>query len=161
MGFCLSSRFVDRCGTLVWNDDCTIKHGSHSEQTVKAENEPIEAIQRERRTDVRIIVNVPVEIRTIYHKGGEITERTIIDDVSDFGCRFTMRGAIQRGDTVAIHLLAQDGNSVVDEPAKIFEVMWIARDASVVVVGAKILGGEKFDKARLLEQSGNPKHSAN
>lgn len=127
---------------------------------METENKPIETSQRERRTDSRIVVNVPVEITTIYHKGDAITERTFIEDVSDYGCRFTLRGAIRKGDTVSVHLLDQDGNALMNEPARIFEVMWIARANSVVVVGARSLGGEKLDKPMLVENSTNPKFSA-
>ncbi len=120
-------------------------------------HKPVETSQHERRSDARIVVNIPVEITTIYHIGEAITERTIIEDVSDYGCRFTMRGAIRKGDTVSVKLLAEDGVSLMNEPAKLFEVMWIARGPEFVVVGARILGGEKFDKDKLRQNSKNPK----
>ena len=123
------------------------------ELAVEANNKQIETIQHKRRTDVRIAVNVPVEITTIYHKGDPITERTIIEDVSDFGCHFTMKGAIRKGDTVSVRLLSQDGQILLDEPAKLFEVMWIARGPEIVVAGARILGDERFDKARFVQNS--------
>lgn len=123
---------------------------------MESDKEPTETSQRELRADARIIVNVPVEITTIYHKGSQIAERTYIEDVSDFGCRFTMRGAIQKGDTVAVRLLAQDGESLLDDPARIFEVMWIVRGASSVVAGARIIQGEKFATAKLSQKSDDP-----
>jgi PilZ domain len=116
----------------------------------------IEPNQREHRAEPRIVVNVPVEIVTIYHKGCPIKERTHIEDVSGSGCRFTMKGAVRKGDTVAIHLLAQDGNKLLDQPAKVFEIMWIVRAASGVVAGARIIEGGKFDAVNLPDQSGNP-----
>ena len=120
---------------------------------MEIDNKPIETNPRERRADVRLTVNVPVEITTIYHKGPTITERTYVEDVSDFGCRFTMQGAIRKGDTVSIRLLSEDGQTLLEGPAKTFEVMWIARGPSIVVVGALILGEEKFDKSKFVQNS--------
>ena len=123
------------------------------EPNVEANHKQIDTLQHERRTDVRIAVNVPVEINTIYHKGDPITERTIIEDVSDFGCHFTMKGAIRKGDTVSVRLLSPDGQLLPDEPAKLFEVMWIARGPGIVVAGARILGDGRFDKAKFVQNS--------
>jgi hypothetical protein len=156
-GVWLNAMFVDSCDMPVWNADCTLRNRSHCEKALETDNKRIETSQRERRTDVRILVNVPVEITTINHKGSQIAERTFIEDVSDFGCRFSIQGAVRKGDTVAVRLLSQDGRNLLDEPAKVFEVMWIARGTSIVVVGARILGGEKFDKDKLTQNSSDPK----
>jgi hypothetical protein len=111
----------------------------------------------QRRAEVRMQVDVAVEITTMYHRGGTITERTYLEDLSDNGCRFTMRGAIRKGDTVSVHLLAADGETLSEEPPKLFEVMWIARADSVVVVGARIIGGENFDVSRFAQGSSDKK----
>jgi hypothetical protein len=124
---------------------------------VNIENKPDQTIQPERRRDARIVVNVPVEITKIDETGLEITERTFVEDVSDFGCRFSIRGTVKKGDIVGIRLLAQDGRSLPDELAKLFEVMWVAPKASILVVGARICRGETFDKARLLHEANDPK----
>jgi hypothetical protein len=121
------------------------------------EKQPHETFPPERRRDARIIVNVPVEITRIDETGHEITERTFVEDVSDFGCRFSIRGTVKKGDTVAIRLLAQDGKSLSDDPVKHFEVMWAAHRASRLIVGARICRGEKLGKARLLHEAGDRK----
>ena len=114
----------------------------------------------ERRADARLIVNAPVEIAGTSNNECPFTERTVIENVSDVGCRFSMRGAVQKGDTIAVRLLAQDGQSLLDEPAKLFEVMWVEFRTSSLFVGARILSGEKLDKAKLLQNPGGPKLAA-
>ena len=124
------------------------------------DNKPDETDPTEHRADARIVVNVPVEITEISEKGRQITERTFIEDVSDFGCRFSMRGTVKKGDTIAVRLVSQDGKTVLDEPAKLFEIMWVARKTSSLVVGARILRGEKVDKVKLLLNTCGPKPPA-
>ncbi len=87
-------------------------------------------------------------------------ERTYVENVSDFGCRFSIRGPIKKGDTVAVQLLAEDGQSLSDEPAKFFEVKWVGHRTSSMLVGARILSGEKLSKARLLHNPSSPKLAA-
>jgi hypothetical protein len=127
---------------------------------VAAEHKPPETDPRERRADARLLVNAPVEITKIDDKGRPIAERTFIVNVSDIGCRFSMRGAVQKGDTVAIKLLAQDGRTQLDEPAKLFEVMWTSHGTSSVMVGARFLRREKADAVKLRQGSGGPKPPA-
>jgi hypothetical protein len=52
-----------------------------------------------------------------------------------------------------VKLLAQDGKTQLDEPAKFFEVMWTSRGTSGVMVGARFLPREKADAANLLQRS--------
>jgi len=98
----------------------------------------------ERRVDKRTLVNVPVEITEIDAEGHPHTERTFIEDVSDFGCRFSTRGSIEKGATVAVKLLSPNGSATPDEQPHLFEVMWVARKQSGSTVGARILQGEKL-----------------
>jgi len=111
----------------------------------------------ERRADARLIVNAPVEIAGTSNNECPFTERTVIENVSDVGCRFSMRGAVQKGDTIAVRLLAQDRKTHLDEPAKLFEVMWTSRGTSGVMVGARFLRREKADGAKRPQRSGDIK----
>jgi PilZ domain len=111
----------------------------------------VESAQVERRRDPRIVVNAPVEITTSNHKDCQITEKTFIEDVSDMGCRFKMRGPVRKGDMISVRLLSQDGKEFLDETAKMFEVMWVARGENIVVVGARIVGAEKFDTSQMVK----------
>ena len=109
----------------------------------------------DRRADKRILVHIPVEITEINAAGHQFTERTFIEDVSDFGCRFSTKGTVQKGDTVAVKLLGPNGKSLPNESPKLFEVMWVAPKTTGLTVGARILQGEKLANAKF-----PPEHSA-
>jgi hypothetical protein len=98
----------------------------------------------ERREAQRILVNVPVEIIEIDGDGHSVSERTIIEDVSDFGCRFSACGPVKQGDTVAVKILGRYGHNLPDESPRLYEIMWIAPKEHGATVGARVLEGEKL-----------------
>src|SRR5580692_4531449 len=98
----------------------------------------------DRREARRILVHVPVEITEIDGGGQLVTERTFIEDVSDFGCRFSTRGPVQKGDTVAVKILGSDGNAFPDEESRFYEIMWVAPNSHGFTVGARLHQGEKL-----------------
>ena len=102
----------------------------------------------ERRTERRVLVHVPVEVTEIDGEGRPITERTFIEDVSDFGCRFTTGGPVKQGDTVALRILGRYGNNLPDEDSRLYEIMWVAPKDQRFTVGARLLQGEKLANAK-------------
>jgi hypothetical protein len=86
-----------------------------------------------RRAESRILVHVPVEVTVIDEQGQMVTDRTFIEDVSDFGCRFTTRGPVKQGDTVAVKILGKYGNSLSDEAPRLYEIMWVAPQEFMVL----------------------------
>ncbi len=114
----------------------------------------------EQRVERRILVHVPVEITEIDGEGHKISEKTFIEDVSDFGCRFSARGPVEQGDTVAVKILGSRGNTLADEEPHYYEIMWVARNPHNSTVGARILQGEKLASARQLLESGGAKRGA-
>ncbi len=113
----------------------------------------------EQRSDSRIRVSVPIEVIRTDREGRTVTEQTSIEDVSDFGCRFSIRGTVERGDVVAVNVLGSDLRPLRNEPSRRFEVMWVQRDAKLSIVGARVLEGPKLDKVKLAEESRkNPQH---
>lgn len=156
----LTPSLTDTFGIPVWKADCTLKQAKTRENSLEMNDKLHEREQRELRSDTRIVVKVPVEIIAVNEEGSRITERTHVQDVSDFGCCFSMQGMLKKGDTVAVQLLAQDGQSLSDDPAKLFEVMWVERRTSSSLVGARILSGEKLDRAKSLQNPGGPKLAA-
>jgi hypothetical protein len=98
----------------------------------------------EQRSERRILVHVPVEVTEIDGNGQPTSERTFIEDVSDFGCRFSTRGPVRRGDTVALRILGPHGNVLPDEEAQFYEIMWVAAKEHGSTVGARVLQGEKL-----------------
>jgi len=112
----------------------------------------------ERRVERRILVHVPVEVTEIDAEGQPITERTFIEDVSDFGCRFSTRVPIKQGDTVAVRALGRNGNNLPDEKPQLYEIMWVAPRDRGSTVGARLLQGEKLANAKFPPENGRQKH---
>ena len=114
----------------------------------------------EKRLEKRILVNVPVEVTEIDSQGRQFTERTFIEDVSDFGCRFSTRGPVQQGDTISVKLLGPHGKGVADEQPHLYEIMWVARKQNGSTVGARVLQGEKLANIKFPPEKGGPKQDA-
>jgi len=111
-----------------------------------------------RRVERRILVNVPVEVSQVGGEGHHFVERTFIEDVSDFGCRFTTRNPLRKGDSVSVKLLGHVGsNSQEDEP-RLYEIMWVAPKEHSHTVGARLLQGEKPSAAKSRAENGELKY---
>lgn len=101
----------------------------------------------ERRVERRILVHVPIQVTEIDEEGRPITERSYIEDVSDFGCRFSTRLPVKQGETIAVKILGRYGNALLEEDARLYEVMWVAPKDRSFAVGARLLEGERLAKA--------------
>jgi hypothetical protein len=97
----------------------------------------------EHRAEKRVLVNVPVEVTEIDDEGQPVTERTVIEDVSDFGCRFSTRGPVKQGDTVSVKVLGRYRSNLQYEAPRLYEIMWVAPKNHGSTVGARLLQGEK------------------
>jgi hypothetical protein len=102
----------------------------------------------DRRAETRLRVNIPVEITWMGAAGQYITERTFIEDVSDFGCRFSTKETVKQGDTVSVQLFSTNGKFAATEAPKVFKVMWVSRKPHGMTVGARLLEAEKADNAK-------------
>ena len=102
----------------------------------------------ERRTERRILVNVPVEVTEMNGQGVPFVDRTFIEDVSDFGCRFSTRVPVKQGDTIALKILGRYGNKLPDEEPRLYEIMWVAGKDHSSTVGARLLQSEKLADAK-------------
>jgi hypothetical protein len=114
----------------------------------------------ERRVDRRILVHVPVEVTEIDGEGHPVSERTFIEDVSDFGCRFSTRGPVHQGDTIAVKILGPHGNILSDEEPRYYEIMWVAPKEQGHTVGARVLQGEKLANVKFPPENGGQKRDA-
>lgn len=108
----------------------------------------------ERRVDRRILVNIPVEISEVDGKRQPSMERTLIEDVSDFGCRFSTRGPVKQGGTVAVKIVGNYGNDLPDEAPRLYEIIWVAPKDHGSTVGARLLQGEKPANAKFPPENG-------
>lgn len=100
----------------------------------------------ERRDSSRIAVHVPIEVTLTDSRGKQATERAFIEDVSSFGCRFSVRADIQQGATVTLKVLGKRG--MPDDEPRMFEVMWVQRRQNTSTIGARLIEGEKLDKVK-------------
>jgi PilZ domain-containing protein len=97
-----------------------------------------------RRSERRVQVNVPVEVSHADSEGRTISEHTFIEDVSDFGCRFTTRSPAKQGETCSVTLLGPGGKSLPDEQPRLYEIMWVAAKGQHFTMGARLLKGDKL-----------------
>jgi hypothetical protein len=111
-----------------------------------------------RKEERRILMHVPVEVTKKDGEGHDITERTYIEDVSDFGCRFTARGPVQQGDIIALKIIGPQGNTLPDEEPRLYEIMWVARKERGTTVGARLLQDEKRPNTEFAAENGGGKH---
>jgi hypothetical protein len=111
-----------------------------------------------RKEERRIVMHVPVEVTKKDSEGHEIRERTYIEDVSDFGCRFTARGPVQKGDIIALKIIGPHGNNLPDEKPRLYEIMWVAPKDRGTTVGARLVQGEKLSHAEFATENDEQKH---
>jgi PilZ domain len=116
---------------------------------LEQDNNPNSSVLERRKSGRRIVVHLPVSVTKVGSEGHQVTERTYIEDVSDFGCRFTTRGPLRQGETVSMELLGPDGKKLPDEDARLFEIMWVAPKPHRCAVGARVLHGDKLAAVKL------------
>ena len=114
----------------------------------------------EKRAERRVLVHMPVEVTEIDGAASSMKERTFIEDVSDFGCRFSTRGQVQQGDTIAVKILGSHGNILPGEESHFYEVMWVAAKERGFIVGARLITGEKLANVKFPPENGGPKQNA-
>ena len=108
-----------------------------------------------RKKERRIVVNVAVEVTVEKGNGEQFTERTIIEDVSDMGCRFTTHGPAQTGDTVSLRVLGPAGQPLANEEPRLYRIMWVARNERSCTVGAQLVKGKTLDTVESRLESGD------
>jgi hypothetical protein len=96
----------------------------------------------DRRAHKRILANIPIEVTAVDGNGHLASEHTFIEDVSDFGCRFSARVPIHKGDTVALKILGPHGIVLPGEEPRYYEIMWVAPKDHGATVGGRVIQGE-------------------
>lgn len=100
----------------------------------------IERRREERRTQVHVSVEVTID----RGDGPPSRERTFIEDVSDFGCRFTTHMEVRQDDTVSLKVVTPAGKRIQDEEARLYKIMWVAPKGRRFTAGARLIKGEKL-----------------
>jgi hypothetical protein len=98
----------------------------------------------DRRAHKRILVDIPVEVTVVDSQGHLLAEHSFIEDVSDFGCRFSARVPVSKGDTVALKILGPHGILSPDEEPRYYEIMWVAPKDHGATMGGRLLDDEKL-----------------
>ncbi|SRR5258708_39898146 len=97
-----------------------------------------------RRSEERLLVDLPVELTRLDADGNILIEQTKIEDVTSIGCRFTTQVEFHRGDVISIRPLASGQKSLAKNEPQPFEVMWASKLGSRWTTGAKKLESEKL-----------------
>ena len=118
--------------------------------------QPVAVYGRKRRED-RLPVSIPVEITGIDRVGHLFTERTLVEDVTEIGCRFNTRTQMQCGEIVAVKPLEPGKKSMTREELQLFEIVWAAHHQAGCTVGARKLQGEKLANAKFPLLNSSPK----
>jgi hypothetical protein len=95
-----------------------------------------------KRKELRISVDLPVEITHYDPQGNMFTERTRIQDVSKLGCRFLMQKALERGDIVSIRSLVPTQMLLEEGQLHLYEIKWTAPMGTCWTTGALKLQDE-------------------
>ena len=111
-----------------------------------------------RRTEQRVLVNVPVEVTFETGEGNRVTERTFIEDVSDLGCRFTTRAPAHQGDTVSLRFVGPTDRRMPNEEARHYKIMWVAPHGRGSTVGARLVTGEKPAEVEAVQAASTETH---
>jgi len=98
----------------------------------------------DRRAYKRLFLHSQVEITGVDESGLQFAERARVEDVSDLGCRFSMRGAVHEGSILGVEPLGPDGENLSDEFPRLFVVIWVKRNENRLVAGARSLREEEL-----------------
>jgi hypothetical protein len=93
----------------------------------------------ERRAYKRFLLHTQVEITGVDESGLQFAERARVENVSDLGCRFSIRGAVHQGSVLGVMPLGSKGEKLLDEFPRLFVIMWAKRKGDRLTVGARSL----------------------
>ena len=114
----------------------------------------------ERRAHSRFFLHSQVEITGVDESGLQFTERARVEDVSDLGCRFSIRGAVHEGSILGVEPLGPEGENLSDEFPRLFVVIWVKRKGNCLMVGARSLREDELSDAGIHANSSASKLSA-
>jgi PilZ domain-containing protein len=78
-----------------------------------------------RRENERLVLHSPVKIAAIDGSAKQFYESAHLEDVSDIGCRFSLRHLLQPGAIVALKPLGQASEDSSAESWRSFVVIWV------------------------------------
>jgi hypothetical protein len=93
----------------------------------------------QRRADERFALHSPIEGAGIDGAGRQFDERVPLEDVSNAGCRSSLRHEVQPGAIVALKPLGQHGDDCADDYWRLFLVIWAKRKGERCTAGVRSL----------------------
>jgi len=114
----------------------------------------------ERRVSTRFLLHSQVEITGVDESGLQFAERTRVEDVSDLGCRFSIRGAVHEGSIIGVELLGPEGEDLSDEFPRLLVIVWAKRPGDRLTVGARSLREDELSNPGFHTNSSASKISA-
>jgi hypothetical protein len=112
----------------------------------------------ERRAHSRFFLHSQVEITGVDESGLQFAERARVEDVSDLGCRFSIRGAVHEGSILGVEPLGPEGDNLSDEFPRLFVVIWVKRKGNRLAVGARSLREDELSDADFHANSSASEH---
>jgi hypothetical protein len=91
----------------------------------------------QRRAYKSFLLHSAVKITGVDKSGLQFAERGRVENVSDLGCRFSMRGAVHQGSVLAVEPLGLNGENLLDEFPRLFEIFWVKRKGNRSTVDAR------------------------
>jgi hypothetical protein len=114
----------------------------------------------ERRAYKRLFLHSQVEITGVDESGLQFSERARVEDVSDLGCRLSIRGAVHKGSILGVEPLGPEGENLSDEFPRLFVVIWVKRRGKRLAVGARSLREDELSDSGVHSNSSASKLSA-
>jgi hypothetical protein len=101
---------------------------------------------RERRRESRFPIRVPIQVTGFGRDGRFFIEETRTVDVSESGCSFTLKRAVERGGILAIKVRAGEGENVKSPLSKplLYQVARAVDEENGWIIGAAKLQPESI-----------------
>jgi hypothetical protein len=112
----------------------------------------------DRRAYNRLFLHSQVEIAGVDESGLQFAERARVEDVSDLGCRFSIRGAVHEGSILGVEALGPEAENLSDEFPRLFVVIWVKRKGNRLMVGARSLREDELSDAGIHANCSASKH---
>jgi hypothetical protein len=93
----------------------------------------------ERRAYQRFLLHSPIELSGVEASGRQFAERSYVEDVSELGCRFTLRSPVERGGILGVEPLGPEGEKLADDFPRLFVIIWVKPKGDRFTVGARCL----------------------
>ena len=93
----------------------------------------------DRRKYKRVLLSFRIQVSGIDCTGHEFQERTVISDVSEYGCRFDLLRQILLDDVVKIEVVRLDGGLLDEREQLQFKVAWVDPSVRGWTIGASKL----------------------